>query len=245
MAKKKKNKKKTRKAASPGWAEKKVTSKDNQSIKEKENSSENGMPPSRVRDEKGRFVKGDCGGPGRPSGSANKILRKARGAVEQILPLVLDAALQGDKDAWGMILRHGMPKAKGFVDDPDGVSDETRQILELCLSGEISLKEAALRFDLNGIPLPEGFKVLLSKQEPEAESTDNGAFRAASNDVIEQRRMAAAQEEDAEEWLINRRKEMNQLHREMSDSYAPGAMPESGERDEEGGKSEEREDEKK
>lgn len=57
------------------------------------------------------FQPGQSGNPaGRPKGSSNKQLAMLRDAVEQVLPLVLQRALDGDVDAQKLILERGLPK---------------------------------------------------------------------------------------------------------------------------------------
>lgn len=57
------------------------------------------------------FQPGQSGNPaGRPKGSVNKQLAMLREAVEQVLPLVVQRALDGDVEAQKLILERGLPK---------------------------------------------------------------------------------------------------------------------------------------
>lgn len=57
------------------------------------------------------FQPGQSGNPaGRPKGSCNRQLIMLREAVEKVLPLVLERALNGDEEAQKLILEKGLPK---------------------------------------------------------------------------------------------------------------------------------------
>ena len=59
------------------------------------------------------FQPGQSGNPaGRPKGSVNRQLAMLREAVEQVLPLVLQRALDGDTEAQKLILERGLPRFK-------------------------------------------------------------------------------------------------------------------------------------
>lgn len=64
------------------------------------------------------FEPGQSGNPaGRPKGSVNKNLAMLRDAVEKVLPLVVERALNGDVEAQRLILEKGLPKLKA-IDAP-------------------------------------------------------------------------------------------------------------------------------
>lgn len=59
------------------------------------------------------FQPGQSGNPaGRPKGSVNRQLAMLREAVEKVLPLVVERAMNGDVDAQKLILERGLPKFK-------------------------------------------------------------------------------------------------------------------------------------
>lgn len=59
------------------------------------------------------FQPGQSGNPaGRPKGSCNRQLAMLRDAVEKVLPLVVERAMNGDEEAQKLILEKGLPKFK-------------------------------------------------------------------------------------------------------------------------------------
>ena len=81
-----------------------------------------------VKDERGRFVKGFSGNPkGRPKKdmSLTEIVRKALKAkreeggvsvAQELITVLIDKALAGDKDAINILLDRGFGKAKAFLE---------------------------------------------------------------------------------------------------------------------------------
>ena len=95
------------------------------------------------------FRPGQSGNPaGRPKGSINKQLAMLRDAVEKVLPLVVDSAMNGDTEAQQLILERGLPKLKPVevpfeftLPDADCPAPR-RAILEQAAEGAISLGAA-------------------------------------------------------------------------------------------------------
>lgn len=113
------------------------------------------------RDSGGRFVPGCAGGPGRPRGSANAILTRARAWVEERgLPLMIEAAEAGDADALKCLVTLGMPRQKPVAAGLEGLDGlpipATEQdmpkvigfVLERVSSGALSIGDAAALVDL-------------------------------------------------------------------------------------------------
>ena len=95
------------------------------------------------------FEPGQSGNPaGRPKGSVNKNLAMLRDAVEKVLPLVVERALNGDVEAQRLILEKGLPKLKA-IDAPmefplpnEEYSSPAHNIFTQASKGELPLSYA-------------------------------------------------------------------------------------------------------
>ncbi len=95
------------------------------------------------------FQPGQSGNPaGRPKGSVNKQLAMLREAVEQVLPLVVERACNGDAEAQKLILERGLPRLKP-IDAPmefelpdSGNAEPATLLLQQAAAGEIPLSVA-------------------------------------------------------------------------------------------------------
>lgn len=99
-----------------------------------------------------------------------------------------------------------------------------REILEQFESGEITLIQAALKFEKNGLPLPETIRILLARYEPEPDDPSHGQYMVISDEEMEARileRKAAIQAQI--DGLPERRAEMSELHKQIQDKFTPYA----------------------
>ena len=90
------------------------------------------------RDVKGRFRPGSTGNPkGRPTGAAARILLDLRDWAEsEALPLMKQAALDGDMDALKTLVMLALPKQKP-VSLPSSLPGKPEEILEAMAEGEV------------------------------------------------------------------------------------------------------------
>ena len=90
------------------------------------------------RDVKGRFRPGSTGNPkGRPTGAAARILLDLRDWAEsEALPLMKQAALDGDMDALKTLVMLALPKQKP-VSLPSSLPGKPEEILEAMADGEV------------------------------------------------------------------------------------------------------------
>ena len=90
------------------------------------------------RDVKGRFRPGSTGNPkGRPTGAAARILLDLRDWAEsEALPLMKQAALDGDMDALKTLVMLALPKQKP-VSLPLSLPGKPEEILEAMADGEV------------------------------------------------------------------------------------------------------------
>ena len=90
------------------------------------------------RDVKGRFRPGSTGNPiGRPTGAAARILLDLRDWAEsEALPLMKQAALDGDMDALKTLVMLGVPRQKS-VSLPLSLPGKPEEILEAMADGEV------------------------------------------------------------------------------------------------------------
>ncbi len=109
----------------------------------------------RKTDNKGRFVPGHCGGPGRKAGEPSTVARALRGQwserAEEVAQKVLEQALSGDMDACKVILDRLFPRPKDVpvaldLPDLDGAADlprATAAVLQAMSRGALTPSEAA------------------------------------------------------------------------------------------------------
>lgn len=95
-----------------------------------------------------------------------------------------------------------------------------REILEQFEAGEITLIQAALKFEKSGLSLPETIRILLAKHEPEQEDPSHGQYMVISDEEMEAR---VAERKAMLQIQINglpeRQAEMRALHDQVADKF--------------------------
>lgn len=130
-------------------------------------------------------------------------------------------ALPDKLDALEKLARHlGMYEKSGQAKKRQ--RDFTKEVLAKFRNREITAMEAAIDFDMEGIPIPDSVRTALSRMEPEPQTTDNGEYS-----VISPEEMAAkaarrhAEIADQEEFVAGRKADVADLKEEMGPgSYA-------------------------
>lgn len=97
------------------------------------------------RNSNGRFALGNAGGPGRPAGASCRALLMAREAAEHTaLPMLIEAAQDGDWEAAKILLAYGLPRQKPVaipeaVPLPDGsLTEKMSALLAGVAQGSVS-----------------------------------------------------------------------------------------------------------
>lgn len=173
------------------------------------------------------YTKGRSGNPsGRPVGAVGKLTVALRKASEKILPLVIEKAESGDFEAQKFLLSLAIPKPKPLPIEPSTEKDRKRILKEL-REGKMSVEEAALDLSIAGVELPEAVKIMLARVDPLP--PDDGVYCTKSNEEMEAQRRERQENarRQREEWLPERRREIQELYKEMEgrDSFAPDARP--------------------
>lgn len=99
-----------------------------------------------------------------------------------------------------------------------------KEIFERYLNEELSLKEAAIEFEMNSLPIPETIRILLAKEQPEPEDPSKGQYMVISDEEMEKRvaeRKAAIEQQLLQ--LPERQQEMRELHEQVANKFGPNA----------------------
>lgn len=99
-----------------------------------------------------------------------------------------------------------------------------QEILERYRNGGLSLKEAAIEFEMNNLPIPETIRILLAKEQPEPEDPSKGQYMIISDEEMEERvrqRQAAIQQQILS--LPERQQEVRELHNQVANKFGPDA----------------------
>ena len=97
-----------------------------------------------------------------------------------------------------------------------------REILEQFEAGEITLIQAALKFEKSGLPLPETIRILLARQEPEQEDPSHGQYMIISDEEMEARVKERQEAIKAQiDHLPERQAEIRKLREQVTDKFKP------------------------
>ena len=96
-----------------------------------------------------QFQPGVSGNPvGRPRGSVNKLTKAMQEAAEQVIPLLLQRAMNGDEDAQRLLIERSTPlmrpvtPAEPFTLPGGSVAQQMQALLQQVADGEISVDTA-------------------------------------------------------------------------------------------------------
>lgn len=151
-----------------------------------------------------------------------KEISQGKGGIRIALPDKLDA-LEKLARHLGMYEKSGQAKKRQ--------RDFTKDVLAKFRNREVTAMEAAIDFDMEGIPIPDSVRTALARMEPEPQTTDNGEYS-----VISPEEMAAkaarrhAEISDQKEFVAGRKADVADLKEEMGPgSYAMQKLNEDAE----------------
>jgi len=114
---------------------------------------------------------------------------------------------------------------KLFNDGTPVKTTQTAKILKEVLEGTLTVREAAYKFNILGLPIPEALKIELSKQEPEKPVPD--IPETLDEEELERRYQEALANQDKEEseFVPQRQEEVKKIKDELKglDSFSPEA----------------------
>lgn len=97
-----------------------------------------------------------------------------------------------------------------------------QEILERYNNGSLTVKEAAIEFEMNNLPIPETIRIMLVKEQPEPEDPSKGQYMVISDEEMEARvaeRKAMIQKQLL--GLPERQQEMRELHKQVANKFGP------------------------
>lgn len=137
--------------------------------------------------------------------------------VERMERALFEQGEKGNVQAIMFLLRT-LGKDRGYAEaKPQNVGaalpEEAREILRAVLEGEKSVKDAAIRLEMLGVPLPESIRVLLSKEVLEEQDPSAGEYSVISPEEMAARQAAKLEElaRQRAEFLPERRAEVENL----------------------------------
>lgn len=147
-----------------------------------------------------------------------KVNNSKKTNLEEIVAATVDQALSGDRSAREFLYRICGVKSLA--------AQKTSLFIQDLQDGKATLEETALKFDAEGLPLPEGLRLMLSRAEPKAEDPTNGQYCIFDDEAMEKRMNDRQTEIGMQtDGLQERRKDMDALHKEYSDHFSPDKLP--------------------
>lgn len=95
-----------------------------------------------------------------------------------------------------------------------------QEILERYRNGSLTVKEAAIEFEMNNLPIPETIRIMLVKEQPEPEDPSKGQYMIISDEEMEKR--VAERKAIIEKQLLGlpeRQAEMRELHKQVANKF--------------------------
>lgn len=107
-----------------------------------------------------------------------------------------------------------------FQGNGTGRPSTHKEILERYRNGSLSVKEAAIEFEMNNLPIPETIRIMLTKEQPEPEDPSKGQYMVISDEEMEARvaeRKAMIQKQLL--GLPESQQEMRDLHKQVANKF--------------------------
>ena len=117
-----------------------------------------------------------------------------------------------------------------FQGNGTGRPSTHKEILERYRNGSLSVKETAIEFEMNNLPIPETIRIMLVKEQPEPEDPSKGQYMVISDEEMEARvaeRKAMIQKQLL--GLPERQQEMRDLHKQVANKFGPATDKPSSE----------------
>lgn len=148
--------------------------------------------------------------------------------IDLVEDALFEKARSGNMSAIMFYLRN-LGKRRGYVEArPQTVfelTEKAKSILSHLKDGEITASEAALSFELEGLPIPDSVRLLLAKEEPEPIDPNADTYATISDEEMERRAAERkAQIAAQREGLAERRAEVRELRAEAADAFSAEAQ---------------------
>ncbi len=148
--------------------------------------------------------------------------------IDLVEDVLYQKAASGNMSAIMFFLRN-LGKRRGYVEArPQTVfelTEKAKSILSSLKDGEITATEAALSFELEGLPIPDSVRLLLAKEDPEPVDPNADTYATISDEEMERRAAERkAQIAAQREGLDARRAEVRELRAEAADAFSEEAQ---------------------